>query len=55
MFSPKVLDRANVIEFKIAEDEMAEFLKDMKEIDRDSINGKAAGMGASFVQIASSK
>lgn len=55
MFSPKVLDRANVIEFKIAEKEMAEFLKDMKEIDRESINGKAAGMGANFVQIASSK
>jgi 5-methylcytosine-specific restriction protein B len=34
---------------------MADFLKDMKEIDRESINGKAAGMGASFVQIASSK
>ena len=31
MFSPKVLDRANVIEFKIAEKEMAEFLEDMKE------------------------
>lgn len=55
MFSPKVLDRANVIEFKISPKEMADFLKDMKEIDRESINGKAAGMGASFVQIASSK
>lgn len=55
MFSPKVLDRANVIEFKISPKEMADFLKDMKEIDRESINGKAAGMGASFVQIASLK
>lgn len=55
MFSPKVLDRANVIEFKISSEEMADFLKDMKEIDRESINGKAAGMGASFVQIASCK
>ena len=55
MFSPKVLDRANVIEFKISPKEMAGFLKDMKEIDRENINGKAAGMGASFVQIASSK
>lgn len=55
MFSPKVLDRANVIEFKISPKEMADFLKDMKEIDRENINGKAAGMGASFVQIASSK
>lgn len=55
MFSPKVLDRANVIEFKIAEDEMAEFLKDMKEIDRESINGKAANMGADFVKKACRK
>ena len=55
MFSPKVLDRANVIEFKIAEDEMAEFLKDMKEIDRESINGKAANMGADFVEKACKK
>jgi 5-methylcytosine-specific restriction protein B len=55
MFSPKVLDRANVIEFKIAEAEMAEFLKDMKEIDRESINGKAADMGADFVEKACRK
>ena len=55
MFSPKVLDRANVIEFKIAEAEMAEFLKDMREIDRNSINGKAADMGADFVEKASRK
>ena len=55
MFSPKVLDRANVIEFKIAEAEMAEFLKDMREIDRDSINGKAADMGADFVEKACRK
>jgi 5-methylcytosine-specific restriction protein B len=55
MFSPKVLDRANVIEFKINELEMAGFLKEMKEINRDSILGKAAGMGASFVEIASRK
>ena len=55
MFSPKVLDRANVIEFKIAESEMTEFLKDMKEIDRESINGKAANMGADFVEKACRK
>ena len=53
MFSPKVLDRANVIEFKIDPDEMKLFLKEMKPVDRNSINGKAAGMGSSFVQLAS--
>ena len=55
MFSPKVLDRANVIEFKIASDEMSHFLQEMQEIDRDSINSKAAGMGADFVAKASKK
>ena len=53
MFSPKVLDRANVIEFKISPNEMGDFLKEMKPVDRNSINGKAAGMGSSFVQLAS--
>ena len=55
MFSPKVLDRANVIEFKISSDEMGNFLKEMKNVDRCSINGKAAGMGADFVNLANVK
>lgn len=55
MFSPKVLDRANVIEFKIASDEMSHFLQKMQEIDRDSIISKAAGMGADFVAKACKK
>ena len=55
MFSPKVLDRANVIEFKIAPDEMDTFLGEMKSIDRDSINNKAQDMAESFVSIATSK
>lgn len=54
MFSPKVLDRANVIEFKISLEEMEQFLIDMKPINRESINYKAADMGASFVNIAKS-
>lgn len=55
MFSPKVLDRANVIEFKIASDEMSRFLQKMQEIDREGIIGKAAGMGADFVKKAGKK
>lgn len=49
MFSPKVLDRANVIEFKISPEEMEEFLLEMREFNCDSINGKVAGMGPDFV------
>jgi len=55
MFSPKVLDRANVIEFKISTIEMKEFLNELKETNREGIIGKAADMGASFVEIASKK
>lgn len=55
MFSPKVLDRANVIEFKISSKEMGMFLQEMREIDRDSIISKAAGMGADFVAKACKK
>lgn len=54
MFSPKVLDRANVIEFKISENEMDQFLNEMKPVDRNVINFRAADMGESFVQLASS-
>lgn len=55
MFSPKVLDRANVIEFKISEDEMFSYLKEMKPVDVKSIAYKAANMGESFVDCAKDK
>lgn len=50
MFSPKVLDRANVIEFKISPEEMTLFLQEMREVDSNSIIGKASEMGADFVE-----
>ncbi len=53
MFSPKVLDRANVIEFKISAEEMSNFLESMKDVNPDNIISKAANMAASFVDIAS--
>lgn len=52
MFSPKVLDRANVIEFKISSEEMKSFLSNMKEIDCSGIAGQTAEMGADFVELA---
>ena len=55
MFSPKVLDRANVIEFKISVKEMAYFLNDMKEVHSDEIKGKAAKTAADFVKKANIK
>lgn len=53
MFSPKVLDRANVIEFKISEKEMDKFLDEMKPVNRESLKYKASAMGQSFVELAS--
>lgn len=50
MFSPKVLDRANVIEFKISEDEMATFLKQDMNVDVNAANGLCANMGQDFVE-----
>lgn len=55
MFSPKVLDRANVIEFKISSEDMKSFLSNMKEIDCFGIEGKVAEMGADFVELARKK
>ena len=55
MFSPKVLDRANVIEFKISIDEMDKFLDGIGKIDCSSVSSKAAEMGADFVRLANSK
>ena len=55
MFSPKVLDRANVIEFKISIDEMTEFLDGIRQVDCSSICSKAAEMGADFVKLANYK
>ena len=55
MFSPKVLDRANVIEFKISIDEMTEFLDSIRQVDSSSICSKAAEMGADFVKLANCK
>lgn len=49
MFSPKVLDRANVIEFKIAPDEMAKYLNETKDIHLENAYSACADMAADFV------
>jgi len=55
MFSPKVLDRANVIEFRVSESEMEQFLKNIQPLNLASINGLGAKMAASFVELAKNK
>lgn len=55
MFSPKVLDRANVIEFRVNKDDIAKFLDAPTEIDFTYLNYKGASMGEDFISIASNK
>lgn len=55
MFSPKVLDRANVIEFSMDEREMTDFLQAPKRPDMHRLNGRGAAFGPAFVNAASQK
>jgi len=55
MFSPKVLDRANTIEFRVTQNEMKNFLDNIKEIKIDAFTGKGFGMAKSFLEMASNR
>lgn len=55
MFSPKVLDRANVIEFRMEADEIAAFLEEPKAVRLGELNGKGASFGQNFVAAAADK
>lgn len=55
MFSPKVLDRANVIEFRMEEDEVAAFLANPAKPNMAMFAGKGAAFGELFLTAANSK
>jgi MoxR-like ATPase len=55
MFSPKVLDRANVIEFKISQEEMSEYLEKTVDINPEAANSACADMAVDFVKEAKSQ
>jgi len=55
MFSPKVLDRANVIEFRVSNSEMKSYFDAPKVLDMESLRGAGASMGTSFVAKAKEK
>jgi 5-methylcytosine-specific restriction protein B len=55
MFSPKVLDRANVIEFKIAPDEMEQYLNEKKDIRLEKAYSACSDMAEDFVNKAKSQ
>jgi len=52
MFSPKVLDRANVIEFRVTKEEMENYLQSNSVINLENLEGLCANMAGSFVEIA---
>ncbi len=51
MFSPKVLDRANVIEFRVTYTEMEEFLKNPTKPDLKALEGQGQEMAKSFLEL----
>ncbi|WIH97378.1 McrB family protein [Empedobacter falsenii] len=51
MFSPKVLDRANVIEFKLDEDDLKSFLAEPKKVDLSQLTSEGAAMASSFITL----
>ena len=55
MFSPKVLGRANTIEFRVTQDQMENFLGNIKDINMDALKSKGAGMAQSFLEMAAGK
>jgi 5-methylcytosine-specific restriction enzyme B len=55
MFSPKVLDRASVIEFRVTRKDLEDFLDAGAVIDINSIAGKGTAVSKSFLEIASDK
>lgn len=54
MFSPKVLDRANVIEFRVSAEDMREFLSSPSVFEIEKLKGLGTHYGPLFVDAAAS-
>lgn len=52
MFSPKVLDRANTIEFRLTEKDLEDFIASEIKLDMDILTAQGANMGQSFMSMA---
>lgn len=55
MFSPKVLDRANTIEFRINSIEMEGFLSTANDLNMKALLGKGARMAQNFISLSNNK
>ena len=49
--SPKVLDRAQVIEFRVSKGDLAKFLDEPKELDLDSLDGQGKAYSKAFLDL----
>ena len=52
MFSPKVLDRANTIEFRLTEKNLEDFIDSKVTLDMDLLKGEGAVFGEVFIEMA---
>lgn len=52
MFSPKVLDRANTIEFRLTEENLEKFIASDKKLDMELLKAQGANMSDGFMAIA---
>jgi hypothetical protein len=52
MFSPKVLDRANTIEFRLTENNLADFIESNLKLDMELLKSQGANMSDSFMAMA---
>ncbi len=52
MFSPKVLDRANTIEFRLTETDLVDFIASDKKLDMDLLKAQGANMSDGFIGMA---
>ena len=55
MFSPKVLDRANVIEFRVSDKDLEQYLQNPRKPDMSILISNGADMAVDFVNIAKRK
>lgn len=55
MFSPKVLDRANAIEFRVTKNEIENFFVNCQKVDMSKLKTKGASMAQSFLKMTESE
>lgn len=55
MFSPKVLDRANTIEFRLTEEDLSNYIESEIKLDMSMLDTQGANMAEDFMQMALSE